>query len=348
MYRISRRQYNSGIFALMLTALFFLCHDEVSRSRKSLFVQAGSQDSSSQDSNKTDEDEVIDTADRLSEKIEDEIDDSFYHPVTSDPSCSEKESSSKECWEPPQSTVETEQVVIDATAIYGGHDPSEEIEEGGDIEKTILVDKHWGNDETILKMRDKLRDMGKGTPENPHENKRPPIFLMPGLASTRLVSWKYKSCSNPLLSDVKVQDYVWMNINMMLQMATIDGSCFLECMTLGLNQTDMSDEKTGCKLRPDEGLDAISSLAPDSIGSNMFVGGKNTVYAWLTQWLADNLGYDVSSIIGLPYDWRLSPDIMNKRDGFLTMTRRRIEAAVKTNGEPGIMVAHSVSLTMLK
>lgn len=125
---------------------------------------------------------------------------------------------------------------------------------------------------------------------------------------------------------------------MIMQMATIDSTCFLECMTLGLNQTD-----AGCKLRPDEGLDAISSLAPGSVTTNMLVGGKNTVYAWLTQWLADNLGYDASSIIGLPYDWRLSPDVMEKRDGFLTLTRKRIEASVASNGQPGIMVAHSVS-----
>ena len=33
---------------------------------------------------------------------------------------------------------------------------------------------------------------------------------------------------------------------------------------------------------------------------------------------------------------------MENRDGFLTLTRRRIEAAVKSNGQPGIMVAHSM------
>ena len=134
-----------------------------------------------------------------------------------------------------------------------------------------------------------------------------------------------------------------MNVNMMIQMATIDTKCFLECMTLGINQTDMDDEDIGCKLRPDEGLDAISSLAPGSVTTNMLIGGKNTVYAWLTSWLADNLGYDVSNIVGLPYDWRLSPDVMEKRDGFLTLTRKRIEASVASNGQPGIMVAHSVS-----
>ena len=103
-----------------------------------------------------------------------------------------------------------------------------------------------------------------------------------------------------------------------------------------------SSSSHGCKLRPDEGLDAISSLAPGSISSNLLVGGTNTVYAWLIQWLADNLGYDVTSIVALPYDWRLSPDKMESRDGFLTLMRKKIEAAVKINGLPGIMVAHSV------
>ena len=80
-----------------------------------------------------------------------------------------------------------------------------------------------------------------------------------------------------------------MNINLIIQ-ATIDASCFAECMTLGKDQADMDDENVGCKLRADEGLDAISSLAPGSLGSNLLVGGTNTVYAWLIQWLADNLG----------------------------------------------------------
>jgi hypothetical protein len=144
------------------------------------------------------------------------------------------------------------------------------------------------------------------------------------------------------LSDIKVQDYVWLNINLILQMGTINVVCMKECMTLGWNQTDTSDLSVGCKLRPDEGLDAISSLAPGGLGSSLLVGGTNTVYAWLIQWLADNLGYDVGNIIGLPYDWRLSPDRMEQRDGFLTLTRHKIEAAVKSNGQPGIMVAHSV------
>lgn len=213
--------------------------------------------------------------------------------------------------------------------------------------KSRFVDKHWGSDINILKMRDLLRghrgkywnvtDNEQATKYQesfPDKVKRPPIFLLPGLASTRLVSWKHKSCpQNPLLSDIKMLDYVWLNMNLLIQMATIDARCWTECMTLGKNQADyddgVSDGKGACKLRPDEGIDSISSLAPGSVSSSFLVGGTNTVYAWLVQWLAENLGYDVSSIVALPYDWRLSPDKLESRDGFLTQTRRKIEAAVE-------------------
>lgn len=217
----------------------------------------------------------------------------------------------------------------------------------------VLIDKHWGSDPTILRMRDRLRGTrsrywdwieqqeddsimnatnhdtnqtdkagkphrSKSQPQNKQSQRRPPVFLLPGLASTRLVSWKHKPCpQSALLSDIKMLDYVWLNMNLLIQMATIDVRCWSECMTLGKFQQDYDEDESvngtdangkasshGCKLRPDEGLDAISSLAPGSISSSFFVGGTNTVYAWLIQWLADNLGYDVSSIVALPYDWR--------------------------------------------
>jgi hypothetical protein len=248
--------------------------------------------------------------------------------------------------------------------------------------KSRFVDKHWGSDINILRMRDQLlgrrgkywdvieqehvvaNDTESAASGTSAKVKRPPIFLLPGLASTRLVSWKHKSCPhNPLLSDIKMLDYVWLNMNLLIQMATIDARCWSECLTLGKYQSDYDgadkkmdnselgdegfksgeQEARGCKLRPDEGIDSISSLAPGSISSNFLVGGTNTVYAWFVQWIAENLGYDVSSIVALPYDWRLSPDKLESRDGFLTQTRRKIEAAVEFSGMPGIMVAHSVS-----
>jgi len=206
--------------------------------------------------------------------------------------------------------------------------------------------KYWETEEITNTTEEQQNSVTSEEGKSSTNDKRPPVFLLPGLASTRLVSWKHKPCpQSALLSPIKMLDNVWMNMNLLIQMATIDARCWTECMTLGKHQTDYDgdDDESGCKLRPDEGLDAISSLAPGSTVSSLFVGGTNTVYAWLIQWLADNLGYDVSSILALPYDWRLSPDVMESRDGFLTMTRRRIEAAVESNGRPGIVSVEYVS-----
>lgn len=270
----------------------------------------------------------------------DSIEDSMFDPLSADPSCGENE---RECYSPPESTIELEtRTKIDGSCFHGGDDYDEDEDKKSPKEcsagEEVIVDKHWGSDPKILKMRDQLRAQS----QDPLSDSRPPIFLMPGLASTRLVAWKVKKCSGAFASDIKVQDNVWLNINLVIQMGTVNVDCMKDCLKLGLNQSDNDDWETGCKLRPDEGLDAIASLAPGGIGSSLLVGGTNTVYAWLIQWLADNLGYDVTNIIGLPYDWRLSPDKMEDRDGFLSMTRRRIEAAVASNGQPGIMVAHSM------
>ena len=298
----------------------------------------------------------------------DTIEDSMFDPVAADPSCTIDANGaySDDCFAPPLTTMEME-TKIDASCLKGGIDP---YSEGDNLEGEVchaenrqqVVDEHWGADPKILRMRDKLRragsggsiKSGEGQQEQPQqqwqdlENRRPPIFLLPGLASTRLVAWRYKKCFGAFSSGIKVQDHVWLNLNLVIQMGTIDVDCMKECLTLGLNQTDTDNLEVGCKLRPDEGLDAIASLAPGGLGSSLLVGGTNTVYAWLIQWLADNLGYDVSNIIGLPYDWRLTPNVLEKRDGFLTMTRRRIEAAVATNGAPGILVAHSMGNSVFR
>jgi hypothetical protein len=266
----------------------------------------------------------------------DKIEDSFLDPHSVDPSCAE--GNEEDCYSPPESTIETE-TVIDATCLQGGGDHDELGEEDICTSEERVVDKHWGTNVEVLTMRDRLRALSA---DSTKQNKRPPIFLIPGLASTRLVAWKLKKCFGAFSSDIKVQDNVWLNINLVIQMGTVNVDCMKECLKLGLNQSDTDDWETGCKLRPDEGLDAIASLAPGGIGSNMLIGGTNTVYAWLIQWLADNLGYDVTNIVGLPYDWRLTPNKMEERDGFLTMMRKRIEGAVATNRQPGIMVAHSM------
>lgn len=268
----------------------------------------------------------------------DSVEDSFFDALAADPSCV---AGSEDCFSPPESTVEVE-TTIDATCFKGGDDHSElDDDENGEGECTATeqtVDRHWGTDPKILSMRKQLYEQAK----DPLTDSRPPIFLLPGLASTRLIAWKLKKCMGAFSRNIKVQDNVWLNINLVIQMGTVNVDCMKDCLKLGLNQSDTDDWEMGCKLRPDEGLDAIASLAPGGVGSNLLVGGTNTVYSWLIQWLADNLGYDVTNVIGFPYDWRLTPDMMETRDGFLSMMRRKMEASVSSNGHPGIVVAHSM------
>ena len=296
---------------------------------------------------------------------QDEIEDSLFDPIAADPSCTAEDIDGSDCYSPPESSMETETVteavtetetLIDATCFKGGDDYSEFDRESDSLSSESdavcsttqerVVDKHWGSDPALLAMRDQLRMQALQQPMN---DRRPPIFLLPGLASTRLVAWKFKKCTGMFRSDIKVRDNVWLNINLIIQMGTVNVECMTECLRLGVNQTDTDDWNVGCKLRPDEGLDAIASLAPGGIGSSLLVGGTNTVYSWLIQWLSENLGYDVTNMIGLPYDWRLSPDKMEARDGFLSLMRRRIEAAVASNGgQPGIVVAHSMGNLVLR
>jgi hypothetical protein len=222
---------------------------------------------------------------------DDEIENSFFDSISVDPSCTNNNSSEgdDDCYGPPTTTIEEttettiETTILDASCFKGGDDIPEEDDEDDNNEtdrrqqkyqqqeqqqcipkevveeRTIRVDKHWGKDPEVLKMRDQLLEQSKKS----MDDSRPPILLLPGLASTRLVAWKFKKCLGALSSDIKVQDNVWLNINLVIRMgSSIDVDCMKQCLELGRNQTDTDDWDVGCKLRPDEGLDAIASLSP--------------------------------------------------------------------------------------
>ena len=159
---------------------------------------------------------------------------------------------------------------------------------------------------------------------------RPPIIVLPGLMSTRLIAWKNKRCRGP---DINVQDVVWLNLQKLLETMTYDKNCWLECVKLGPNGTDPEE----CKLRPDEGLSAIGELSP----GNIYTPASTSVFTNMVKYLS-NLGYDVNGIIGLPYDWRLSPGQLEERDSFFSSVRYKLETAVKRHKRPAIILAHSM------
>lgn len=97
---------------------------------------------------------------------------------------------------------------------------------------------------------------------------RPPIFLLAGIASTRLVNWRDKECRG---SNIKARDVVWVNIGKLVETKTIDPTCWVECMKVGPRGSDPVGEngERGCVLRPDEGLDAVSAMAPGLLTSGI-------------------------------------------------------------------------------
>lgn len=51
----------------------------------------------------------------------------------------------------------------------------------------------------------------------------------------------------------------------------------------------------------------------------------------LIEFFTLNWGYDSNTIVPMPYDWRLSPDVLEERDGFFSHIKVKIEQAVAHN-----------------
>merc|ERR1719272_143168 len=98
-----------------------------------------------------------------------------------------------------------------------------------------------------------------------------PLVLLPGFASGRLRTWRDAYCKAEFVgmelggsgAMFSVGDSVWVHTPMIVGQR----ACFLRCMKL-VNGTDPvpgADGMGACKVRADEGLDAISKLDPGII-----------------------------------------------------------------------------------
>jgi hypothetical protein len=183
-----------------------------------------------------------------------------------------------------------------------------------------------------------------------------PVVLVPGFASGRLRTWRDASCKAEVAGleiggrgvGWDVGDSVWINTPMIVGQR----ACWLRCMGL-VNGTDPepgADGMGACKLRADEGLDAISKLDPGVI-----TGPLTDVWWTFIQTMANELGVAPDNgIVAAPFDWRLSPRKLQERDNYFTKFRHLIEEQVlkrpgNVNCEtdtalcPGaVVVAHSM------
>lgn len=162
-------------------------------------------------------------------------------------------------------------------------------------------------------------------------NGREPIIMIPGFASSRLISWKFKDCGAGL--NIHIGDRVWLDVAHVLY-DSFRENCWVECMKVETyNQTDPPD----CKLRAVSSIEAISELDP-----GQFTGPLSAIFRHIIDALVDNYGYDPTSLAAAPYDWRLPPIKLEERDHYFSNLKISIEEIVLFNKRPAIVIAHSM------
>lgn len=154
-----------------------------------------------------------------------------------------------------------------------------------------------------------------------------PVVLLPGFTSTGLEIWEGSECSKAYF-----RQRMW-GTTRMLQQFMLNQKCWLEHVML--NRSTGLDPQ-GIKLRPASGLEAA-----DYIVGGFWVWGK------IIENLAD-IGYDSNNLFMAPYDWRLTPSLMQVRDRYFTRLKYMIEMARAANGDRKVVVvAHSYATQVM-
>ena len=134
--------------------------------------------------------------------------------------------------------------------------------------------------------------------------------------SSQLIAWKPKKCVG---LSIDVGERVWLDVAKVLQHNVVAERCFVNCMALDiLEQTDPPD----CKLRPEEGVNAIYELS-----SGLFAP-FTTIFRPLVLNMARKFGYDITSFMAVPYDWRIGRNT-NTKIIFLTISFRQHRASLR-------------------
>jgi pimeloyl-ACP methyl ester carboxylesterase len=106
-----------------------------------------------------------------------------------------------------------------------------------------------------------------------------------------------------------------------------------------LNPTDLRSDPPGIKVRAIEGLEGVDYLTPGTF-TNMvsYVFGPAII-------ALEKGGYNTSktNLIASPYDWRLPPEELEKRDKYFTRTMGFVEQLYQENNHtPVIIIGHSM------
>ena len=113
-------------------------------------------------------------------------------------------------------------------------------------------------------------------------------------------------------------------------------SAWLQHMTL---KSDMKTEKDGIEVRAIPGLEGVDYLSPGTLTNHL-----SYVFGPVINYLINVGGYvSPRNLQAAPYDWRLPPVELEKRDSYFTKTIKQVEHMVKSNNcLPVILLCHSL------
>ena len=144
-------------------------------------------------------------------------------------------------------------------------------------------------------------------------------LLIPGIGTSHLELWRSKECLSGFL-----RSHIWGSQNMILSLLA-NKKCWLEHMKL-VNGSDPDQ----IKVRP----------VKDLISAEYFIGSY-----WVWGRIVENLialDYDINDIHAATYDWRLSHEDLERRDGYFNEIKSTIENKVRHTGLKAVVLTHSM------
>eukprot|EP00796_Vickermania_ingenoplastis_P012029 gene12029-8282_t len=160
---------------------------------------------------------------------------------------------------------------------------------------------------------------------------RHPVVIFPGFITTGLEIWEANStCLRRLKVNPSLR--TWMLGPSMILLMLRDAACWLHLFSL---DPESGLDRDGTRIRGGEGAAAVSQFVPGF-----------WVWEKIIRNLAD-IGYDQSSIAVATYDWRLSPDLMQQRDGFYVRTKHLILQLYEQHQRPVAIIGHSYAIRVL-
>lgn len=147
-----------------------------------------------------------------------------------------------------------------------------------------------------------------------------PVVMLPGMTSTALEVWRGVGCYAG-----SHRRRLWSSASMLATFLR-EPDCLQRHLAMNLSTWE---DPTQIRVRASTGLGAADAFGPLNLWGELMANFAV-------------LGYDESSLRLLGFDWRLSPERLERRDRFFTTLRREVELLVELNGAKVAILAHSL------